>query len=40
MRLTGMDMVGHAGAGVDVTDMTQRNDMLLVVRYGDRLHFQ
>ena len=40
MRLTRVDMVGHVLVGVDVTDVTRRNDALLVVRHGDKLHFQ
>lgn len=39
-RLTRVDMMGHVGVGVDVTDVTCRNDVLLAVRDGDRLHFQ
>jgi hypothetical protein len=40
VRLTRVDMVGHVLVGVDVTDVTRRNDALLVVRHGDKLHFQ
>lgn len=33
-------MMDHVGVGVDVTDVTCHNDVLLAVRYGDRVHFQ